>query len=39
MVRLPGYIYISLLQEDLRMGVKREKSEDIGLKLRQIEVL
>ena len=31
--------YVSLLQENLRMGVKREKPEDLGLKLRQFEVL
>ena len=31
--------YISLLQEDLRMGGIREKPEDIVLKLRQVEVL
>ena len=30
---------MSLLQEDLRMGGKREKLEDIVLKLRQVEVL
>ena len=29
----------SLLQEDLRTGGKREKLEDIALKLRQVEVL
>ena len=27
------------MQENLRMGVKREKPEDLGLKLRQFEVL
>ena len=31
--------YISLLHEELRMGGKREKPEDIVLKLRQVEVL
>ena len=31
--------YISRLHEELRMGGKREKPEDIVLKLRQVEVL
>ena len=30
---------MSLVQEELRMGCKREKPEDIVLKLRQVEVL
>ena len=32
-------IHLSLLQEELRMGGKREKPENIVLKLRQVEVL